>query len=311
MKGGKFTLMLFLIAIAFISGCAQEDVETTQVQTAFIGGTSGLVASFVPQSPPDEVFEGSGFDIAVKVENIGEYDVPAGEAEVFLGGISSVAFGLDKISDVNTGDLTAAAKIQDTQIPGGVEHYEFESAGAPDFPGDQQFTVIAKMCYPYRTKAVSTACIRPDLFQQVTGTTELCTTSGPKQTASSGAPIAVTSVEQIPLQRQKLGFSIVIKNLGLGTPYIGVEDCRELTFRDINKVQISKLSLPSVGDIDPVEACSQNGDYTLVNNEATAFCTINIGEEVIGEFEDVLNVELDYSYTEQISRLFTVRNVPL
>jgi len=69
----RIILVVFVfIALTFTSGCSGNDVE----EESTISDYKGISVEFMPGAPPEQISEDDvSFDLAVKVENNGEYDL--------------------------------------------------------------------------------------------------------------------------------------------------------------------------------------------------------------------------------------------
>ncbi|MBD3262988.1 hypothetical protein GF374_01260 [Candidatus Woesearchaeota archaeon] len=293
-------IALLFIGLAFSSGCIGESEAKEAPKGMFAGGSNGLVLSFMPGLPPDEVFENTKFTIGVKLENKGEHKVPEG-VEVKIGGIPTGedGFDLNQSAQSTKKELTGKTLVEEEVISGGFEIFNFP-AESPTYPGDTEVTIIASSCFPYESLGVATVCLKDDLFTQATGAPEVCKVSGEKETYSRGAPIKVTKIKEIPMGEHRLGFKINIENTGDGQVYLPRTGCKG---SDINKVSVKSVKIRDI-----VFSCSTK-TITLVDGEGTVFCDKELPED-IGEYEDILKVILEYNYRTQATQKLNVLNVP-
>jgi len=299
-------LALIIIGLVLISGCAKKSTAETAPAGAFIGGTDGLIMSFVADAPPSEYPQGVAFDIIVNVENKGEYDIPDNAATIVIGGIPYVK----EKTQTLTG-LTGRQLLQKTPTPGGVTQAQFSSDGSPTFPGSQPQKISASICYPYVTKIQGTVCIRESLAKQTVGGAELCTITGDKTVFSSGAPIKITSLtESATSQAGKvigLRFTMFVKDEGPGVSYLG-ETCPP-NLADANRVKVKSAKLVSLGlDLDCKKA-EETGVLITGDKGGIITCVTKEGANIAGEFEDVLLMELEYNYTQSITKSITFTTV--
>jgi len=298
-------LALIIIGLVLISGCAKKSTAETAPSGAFIGGTNGLVMSFVADAPPSEYPQGVPFDIIVNVENKGEYTVPTDQAVMVIGGIPYVDNKTQKLDE-----LTGRQLLQKTATPGGVLQVQFSSDGSPTFPGSQPQKITASLCYAYVTQIQGTVCVKESLAKQTVGGAELCTITGDKTVYSSGAPIKITSLtESATSQAGKvigLRFTMFVKDEGPGVSYLG-ETCPP-NLADANKVKVTSAKLVSLGiDLD----CKKAVDGVLITGDKGGIitCVTPEGANIEGEFEDVLLMELSYGYTQSITKSITFTTV--
>jgi len=310
MNKSSIVLILSIIAVVAVSGCLSAKEEATPA-SAFVGGTSGLSMSFMSNAPPTEYPECTGFDINVQLENKGEYTIPADKAGITISGIatSATGYGITPAATQKTEEIAARQKFGKSTTPGGQELMSFSSIGSPDFPGDTTQTIIATSCYPYRTIAMSTVCIKESFTKQTTGGTELCKITGDKTVYNSGAPIQVSSISQFPVGSPISGITInlKLKDSGGGTPYATTGTCPAPSQKEIGKITITKMHLIN---LDKTGEC-QGNTVTMVNGEAFISCKFSwAGEKITGEFEDILEMNFDYGYTQTATTKVKFLNVP-
>jgi len=313
-------LALLIIGLVLVSGCLGKPATESKPTGAFVGGSKGLVLTFQPNAPPSEYPECTKFDVTVKVENKGESPVAVGKADIILGGIAASAFGVDNAKLQNKANLTEVQKFGKEVTPGGAEFVTFSAnSGSRNLPGDsppQKITATA--CYPYQTTALSTVCIKDSLAKQTTGGAELCKITGDKTVFSSGAPVQVTSVTQFPRGANPitgLTFNIKVKNAGGGTPYVGEqsEQCPSPSLSAGDRVAVS-AKLVNIDDAtvectpSPVVLSSGEG-FTSCNADLSKSKQFVAGKGIPGEFEDILEVKLDYGYTQGVQTQMTFQNI--
>ena len=140
----KRYVVLFLLAVSLavlISGCGEKEEEF--LIEAFIGGSQGMVIEFLENAPPAEVFDlESPFDVSIKLENIGEWDIENPEdVTVTISGIDPVDFGKDLA--FLTRDVTLNMKGRHPDPLGGIIQGTIDVV---DFQGLQyQESVIGKV----------------------------------------------------------------------------------------------------------------------------------------------------------------------
>ncbi|MEM2873943.1 MAG: hypothetical protein QW063_00585 [Candidatus Nanoarchaeia archaeon] len=293
-KTGTILLAIALIIIIAFSGCiSKQKTEQIVKQKAFIGGNEGISIEKMTGLPPDQIYEGQDFQIGVTLKNKGEAE--ASNIVVSVAGIDATRFQLSPVSEQLI-KLSPVSKIGDTMIPGGQAQIIF-NAKAPDIVGAQaQYPLQIIAIYDYSTQAVAGVCMKESLIQQTTAGPEICKLTGNKPVESSGAPMKVVSVEELPT-----GFNIKIKNVGRGYPFVS-------TTRPSNEGDINPFTQK-----DRVEISAKLGDTTLTctqsvllltNNEATVFCpaTLSAGAEYVEQ----LAIKLNYGYVERISTTLNI-----
>lgn len=287
-------IAILFIGLVFTSGCVKKSEEKEAPTKMFVGGSKGLVLSFLAGAPPDEVFENSSFSIGVKLNNQGEYTIPASKANVTLGGISTTLYKITNASRTNQANLTGRQLIGGEKIPGAFEILTY-NATAPDYPGNTEVTLAASVCYPYESLGVITACIKENLFTQTTGAPEICKVSGDKTVYNRGAPVQVSSVKEVPY-KDKIGFNVKIKNKGSGYVYGENSNCS----KNGNYVSVSA----SLSNIDVT--CNPS-EVLLTDGTGSTFCSADISG-VSGDYEDLLQITLKYDYRDRITKKIKILN---
>jgi hypothetical protein len=312
MEKKKFIILaLVLIGLVLVSGCSTKKAVETGPASAFIGGTDGLVMSFVQDAPPSEYPQQVPFDVIINVENRGESTVNASTANILLGGISNSSYGLGNPSQPITDELPGKQLIQKTTTPGGVTQVTFSSkTGSPPFPGSQPQKITATLCYHYTTEVQGTVCIQPSLARQTVGGAQLCTVTGSKTVYSSGAPVKITSLSESATSTGNkitgFRFTMFVQNEGSGTAYVG--DTCPPTLGDANRVKVISAKLVNLDkDLD----CGQNsptykGVLIAGDNGGVITCTADsLALLPTDIFEDVLVMQLGYGYTQSITKSIT------
>ncbi|HKZ50114.1 MAG TPA: hypothetical protein VJ110_03880 [Candidatus Nanoarchaeia archaeon] len=321
--------VLFIALIVASSGCLGKPKESKlPSDAAFVGGTSGVGIEFLPDQPPSVVFASQPFQISVKVENKGEgylrdlrtlpstiSTTPTADAVygyVSIAGVDPARFGLQEVQELRD-FLTPVTKIGADLIPGGQTQLVFP-ATAPSITGAAAtFPLQVIILYSYTSEAVAGVCLKENLYQQTLSGTEICKLTGTKPVESAGAPVKVTSVDELPT-----GFNIRIKNTGGGYPFIfraGDPSTFPQTEGKIDRFnQRDRVRIASVILGETELRCSPPDDPVhggkslfLVNNEASFFCPATLG--VGREFVDQLTINLEYGYVERAVTEIEVQSI--
>ncbi len=325
---------LALISVLLVSGCVgtQQKSETPLSAKPFVGGTNGLVVSFFPGAPADEVIQDKvvanrdSVTFTTTVENKGETAVGANRATVRLAGINTgadawnIAGGNEKpVTDA----LDNVKKVGNQLVPGGQATIDFVSPGYKGkLEGQFQFKPVADVCYEYASQGVASVCKAENLLKTPTGTSA-CKPSGSKTVYNKGAPVQISSVEQVAFGKDKIGFQIKVKNVGGGKVFASSDlSCTDKSAEDNNKVTVNdKVILKSVnlgGTGLDLSKCGPLGTYTvanvdqktipLINGEGTILCREDLTAGRRGNVEDLLTIDLGYNYDSQTPpKTFTVR----
>jgi hypothetical protein len=156
--------------------------------------------------------------------------------------------------------------------------------------------------YAYTSKAVAAACVKESIYQQTISGKEICTLTGSKTAETSGAPVKVTSIEELPT-----GFNIKVKNVGGGYTFkysVGAFPQNESGINPFNEKDRVIVSSVKLGNTTITTGCSPQ-DLFLVNNEAQFFCRATLGGAAAEAVEQLV-IELNYGYVSTASTTFTV-----
>jgi hypothetical protein len=335
------TKTLLILSVVFmitfsLSGCLGDDEAVASTSSEALG----LTLEFQPGAPPDQISEDDiSFDISVKLENSGEYDLAeyyeddtTGETvgdlvSVFLLGVNPATLGLCEETDEGTvchteqpyiEGLSGAHYVNSELIPGQVNYINWYQASGEspeyglDITSDQTLNFVAQLCYPYKTITTAEACFSDNAYAQATGA-ETCVVSGEKEPVNSMAPIQITKIVENPAGRDgqgvgKYAFTFTIENLGGGTvfPYTkSVHDCTSLGVADLNANQVAVTSV-SVGGEDKINCLRKIGVDETSGEDILAPATITLVDGK-GTFTCTLSqgtVTGDYSDIIQVNMVY-------
>src|SRR3989344_1316217 len=321
----KWIVIIFLVVMA---GCAKSSTVDTQTITTkdIYTGSDGLLISFLPNAPPDEVFEDSYAPLGLRIENKGAYNIQQGNIVIALE---------NDYMDLIQGSLQTSSNdagfIDD-------RHLEFDLAGKglSRSIGDQDIltvnmkiheletlsqthdsNVAVTACYEYLTFATETVCLDTDVYN-VKNRAKGCTVADVSLT-DQGAPIAVTKI-QTKMLPQDFGvvpqFIISIENKGSGLvfqPGKAEDACssEKLDYTSLNKVNVQAY-LQRGGDTQLLQCSPSEGSEaaiaTLKDGSATVRCVLEEGiSEQEGTFSTPLSIEIQYGYTTTISKRVTIK----
>ncbi|MFH1181837.1 MAG: hypothetical protein V1702_02670 [Candidatus Woesearchaeota archaeon] len=192
-----------IISILFLAGCQTGDSGTTSTGTPYIGGTNGLLISFLDNSPPAQVSDGGQFpfQIVVLLENAGEANISKKKANVTISGLYPSDFGVaqSELSNSNEDDIigmkkdSAGNKIQGMTAQVIIPKTEGKQLAFKRSlsAGNIELPIQTNVCYSYKTMASGKYCLRQNPVSTVAG---VCEASGPKEIFSSASPIGVDSL---------------------------------------------------------------------------------------------------------------------
>ena len=218
----KYLLMVLLVAILFVVGCAGQQV-TTAGKSPYIGGNKGLVSEFLTmgiyndKSSMEEIFEGEAFPIEIVLKNKGEEDFASGKERLTLMGINLGDFS-GIVSNGILSNTEAIEKVSDLNAEGGEATLDFTSESEdakyliPLTGSSYDVSVFARVVYEYKTHAsVPKVCYKKNFNDET-----VCELEETKDVYSSGAPIQVTSAVEKTAGTAKIGIEFRIENTGTG-----------------------------------------------------------------------------------------------
>ncbi len=307
----KKEILIFLILLAVVSGCDLNNEDTPDTGTPFLGGTTGLIMNFMEDAPPEEVYDGGEypFDIVVKLENEGEWDVEAGNARVKISGIDPSEFGLDPSDLIGYPDSDLTRTYKDAEgnvIEGSETHVGFYGFNFQDeIRGNMQFPVRADVCYTYGTNALSQICIKEDLYD--TDEDSLCIVNEEKSVYSSRAPVQVTSMKESVRGAEKVGFTFTLEHIGNGGIFQKGSDC------DTTGVQYEKKVWIEVSTGEEGLKCNglqdgtdTTGYVTLYGGERTVTCTQEA--DSVSDYQKKVDITIEYDYKDDIDTVLLLKH---
>ncbi len=333
MRKGVLVVLLIAIVLA-LAGCKSGDKSgsVSSSATPFIGGAEGVRISFLENAPPKETLDNpkpgtltelSKFDIVLRVENVGEQDVPANTLKATVGGIFPSDFNVGTGKTTPSLEKALAVKLDGVKkdpeggkITGGLDEVSYLDLGyVKSLEGNNDFPIQADVCYPYRTRAVADFCMRRDLTKVTAG---VCDIKGSKSVFSSGGPVQVVSFEEAVGGQKKVILKFKIKTTGTGTIYkpdttwtagsnpTTQATCKRGDFQTEDFVRVTVNS--GVAGL----SCSGWGgaltkDVRLTNGEASVTC-IQSGVEV--DAVQKVNIQLEYNHLITASTRILVKHLP-
>ncbi len=302
------TLTTVLLVISFLAlfslgaetpGCDNKDQGA-------VFNTTALYLNFVDQAPPSSVNLGIPFQIYLRTENKGEFDIAPGAVKFYLTGIGN---NLRNVNPILSNQVFL--NKQTGQQEAGFEIIKFSENAEPSIviSNPFNFTMRADACYNYITQTQATICIgKGDSTCPITG--EKITTG-----SNSNAPIQVTSLTE-QVQGNKLYISFTITNKGNGDVYYSDMNCDKFFGQDSNERnrQILKKNYVEVS----VDSGTEQDLTCNLQNPAGGLSTTNSGmapigtkvtcSKIIGQetHSSPLNINLGYRYIHGVSKVITV-----
>ncbi len=292
-------------------------------------GSSALKMTFDDNLPPEEVYTQTTVPFSLLIANEG--------AELLRGGIITVitddklvsltqGLSMDGnlISSESPNKATFDLEGRSVRNPIGGKSYltttlEIKDIGPQREELKSQMTV--QSCYPYRTFMRRSVCLDTDVYKQV----QLDKACEMKDISAGtqGAPLAVSKIEVKTAphktnNRKKVpAFVFEIQNIGDGqvtAPYSYREACSSSGSPNFNEVRLIArmpgeqgserlMCTPSVSD-----QAKDVGVIRLKDGKGSIRCSLEEGVDADrGAYTVLLEVELDYGYTQTISREITLK----
>lgn len=302
MRKNLIILCLTLVVVFILltgQGCGEKKEKT---ESPFVGGTTGLLINFMEGAPPAEAYDGGDFpfDIDIKLENEGEYNVEKTNAVVKISGVDPTDFGKTSADFSQNPEEDLEGTRRDSGgnvIQGTVSHIIFSNLNYGDIlSANTPFTLRADVCYTYGTIATSKLCIKEDLLSTDEG---MCEVNEAKDVFNSGAPVQVTSFEESATGSDKVSFIFKVEHKGNGDIYRKSTTCSSL-LTDENKVYVKVNSdlagLQCSGLTDGPGTSTTEGYITLYGGERVIRCTQEANYDT--DFEKPVRIELIYDYSE-------------
>ena len=306
---------ILLIALLFLVACkggapGDKPLDTEAAIQRVQTGTEGVKLSLVQNYPPNLLYDQNEFLALVEVKNKGNFDLDQRDCFVQITGADpNIIRGIDQPR--SCGENLGVLEGKDIyNVEGSANQLEFRSAGIALPPNVFEYnpTLNIVACYTYRTTASPLVCIDP-LFYQITSEQKACTPKDVSTGSGQGAPVGVSYVG-VDMVGGRAIFEINIKNFGSGrvlSPFVSLQTCGSgsLDFTDIDRlrysVRLGSTGLP--GDCKP-----RDGFVRLTNEQGKIICSFDIPGTVA--YETPLLVDLDYSYTESISKKVKIIRTP-
>ena len=299
MRKALILMIVVVLGLMVLSGCDKKDGAKTSISNPFIGGSTGLLLDFQKGAPPRQVFDGGDYPFAVtlKVQNMGEADIKKDDISVAITGIKASDFSLTDAAFVKKPTDKLSRKYKDANgniIEGIIDYVTFDKLNFKSkLAGNQEFTVRGEVCYRYQTKAVSKICITRKILD--TTYSKVCKVDGLKTVYSSGAPVKVSNLKELPRGKDKVQFTFDVTHAASNIDLFKAGTNCKYLFANENKVYVkvstgmSGLSCTGLSG----GTTSADGYATLYNRKATITCTQD-AKGVTSDFEKIVNIELDY-----------------
>ncbi|MBS3098215.1 hypothetical protein J4209_05465 [Candidatus Woesearchaeota archaeon] len=307
----KYLVAISLIGLFFFAVGCNEQTTDSKDETPFVGGTAGLLIDFVEDSPPAEVTDGGNFpfDVVVKLENDGEHFVAKEDVVLKITGIDPAEFGRTASDLTKNPDEDLEETKKDAEgniIDGTITFVEFQNFNyLNNLSGNTPFTFKVDVCYKYGTTVNAKLCVLKDLLKPEES--DVCKVNEAKTAYNSGAPVQITSFEEMVRGSDKVAFSFKIEHKGNGEIFKEDTDCDSGIRTDEDKVFVN-VNTNMTGLSCSGLSNGTSGYVNLYSNDRTIICTQDLSD-VTTDFEKVAVIELVYDYQEDKQKEVLVKHL--
>ena len=299
----KYFIFIFLSLLLILSGCKQTDTEK---KGTFLGGIEGVSINFVNLAPPSQFSQNDSVKFKVLLKNKGEAKVATGNAKARIFGVELSNFGLTPQYRGTLGPLEAQGEFT---AEGGEQEIDFGNIKYKlPIINSEDFTLRARLCYPYQTKASVDVCVKSSISQE--SGEQICDTTGEKITSGSvsGAPVQITSITEQTRGADQIRFDITIQNKGKGEVYPVTSRCEDLDDEIKRVEQKNKVNVKVNSPIGVV--CSfRSGEPSaegIITLDATGKDVLSCWKNVEETIVDKLSLTLSYVYRDQATKQVTI-----
>ncbi len=321
----SISFIILIIVMLFIAGCSttnSKNDENSFQLSSFKGGDNGLTLSFENNAPP-KVVRDQGlepFSIRLLIQNMGETNIKENTAFVNLDGFNKANFGIENTSKPLLA-LRGVRKEGSNVIDGGKEQIVFSNLkyNSSVISGSMPIKIFANICYPYETKVVALVCINGNTIPALDKKAEICSLSGEKKIANSGAPVKVENFKEFPYGRHSVQFVFDIVHNPTSEDANIYENgsidssCRIDGFPASSSQALFKRDkvIYKVNTGIPGLNCEGTGNntntITLTNNKYTVTCIQNTYGQ--NEYEKPISIFLYYDYLDRKSTVINIQHI--
>lgn len=299
----KIFLVFFLSLSLIIAGCSEgsgNGSTNSGELDQYRGGVEHVKVELESGSPPEVVYDDSTFpfDIILRIENTGEWDIEPNSLRMVLEGFSSQRWGEIQDNFILSNQLIGYDSFFD--IEGDFEYVSFDNIEYKEPLTQNTFThnYRVRTCYPYGTRVAFTACINNDARRSSDDDSQLCEGFSQRDFSVSSGPLGVDLVEQQVVNgRLRLIFTInqlEFENdeVTLYSPQSLDESCN--LREGIRETQVEnniKISLRDtvVGEF----SCSSEGEVRFPTSQRKVTCEADISNLETQEIPMVVNLEYE------------------
>ncbi len=311
----KLHFGIVMLLIVVLSGCSGGSGQVN-LDLNYRKGSEGVDAEFLNNAPPEKILDQTPFSLAIQLENKGASDVDDGiivvstESDYILLEQWIRSYGYIPIDDNRIqfdlqGRTETNPKGDRIIITARAETGKLETQTET-----HTTTILASVCYPYKSILSDTVCIDTDIYE-LRSIAKVCAVKG-KAYSSQGGPVAVTRIDSLMLQAEAEErivpqFRIRINNIGKGSifaPEKVIDACSSFPLRE-DEVNVVKVSAA----LDGKALKCEPEKIKLRGREDTVKCSLKseLGKEA-GNYLAPLVVELEYGYMTTLSKEIEIRS---
>jgi hypothetical protein len=299
-------ILLFMVSCKPLVPAGERPLETAQALRMVQTGTRGVTLEFLPNSPPEQLYDLSEFLVVLNVRNQGNYDISGTDCFIQITGIDPNIVQLPSV--LSCGDIEGKNVYN---VEGGFNQVQFgpTSVVLPAGVFEYNPPLQATVCYNYVTRASPQVCIDP-LFYQISAEQKACRVRDVPMGGGQGAPVGINYVN-VEMTGNKAVFEIDVVNYGGGRVLsrgANIQQCASGTMglEDFDVIDYTvELHGQGIGAVD----CKPSGGRLRLNNgHGKIVCTATLGNTPA--YETPLSIELAYSYMDSISKQIKIIQTP-
>ncbi|TKJ17426.1 hypothetical protein CEE44_02725 [Candidatus Woesearchaeota archaeon B3_Woes] len=299
--------ILLIMVLLFVVGCSQsEGPSATITNEDLYKGNIGLVANFGQNMPPVKVYENDIFPVGIELSNKGAFDIIEG---YLLLNLEEDNMELEK------GDIIKNLKLKGKSLgnpKGDMEIVSFFVKAKELGKETETITsnIIATSCYRYKTFFSKTVCVDTD-FYNLKKAKKACSAQDMVFGSGQGSYVPIVRIEPNMMEDDgiiKPMFVIYIENKGQGevtNPNSIKKICsdEQINPEDLNYIEVEAFlsETPLVCRPSPIK---------LQEREKVVRCVLEEGiSKDVPSYSTILTVNLDYGYTDTISKRVEIRKI--
>lgn len=318
----KSTLILIISLALLFNACSGGSGDAPTFNSPYLGGNDGLDIKFLEGEPPNEILDQGeeSFTVSIEVTNLGEDEILEDEAVFVLKGFTSSDLGVSPSDLVSgPGDIIEARRknpetgyaIESPSVFVTFEDLKF----LPDLAGTTSRTFHVEACYVYDTYATANLCIKENLRD--TSDDSVCTISGSKEVANSGAPVQIVSFEEYGHGEDSIRFTFRIAHQNtFGDVYQWGTNCLDIPQNE-ERVEV-RVRVPSFPDSSL--SCSglidsrSEADWSVVGTKSIqgggqdVHCTLEVPEDMKTDAVVGAEIMVSYDFAQSISKEVTIKS---